>query len=199
MPKPGSAQDRAAAFVASEIDSNAQYPIGSALRKAKEFLDDTDPQKQEIIRQLNEWWANPPNWKKGGGLYKVDLPDEMIARMLDWDAPLEKQPKAAIDLVRDQLKQMGYLGPNDNGPTQFKRALRSWKIENGGMSSSTMEDFVTGGMFGGDQKKVAEELQKRGIPGIKYFDGNSRSAGKGTRNYVVFPGEEKNLKILERE
>ena len=33
----------------------------------------------------------------------------------------------------------------------------------------------------------------------EYYDGNSRSAGKGTRNYVIFPGEEKSLKILERE
>ena len=33
---------------------------------------------------------------------------------------------------------------------------------------------------------------------IKYFDESSRSAGKGTRNFVVFPGEEKNMTILER-
>lgn len=29
-------------------------------------------------------------------------------------------------------------------------------------------------------------------------DGNSRAAGKGSRNYVVFPGEEALLTILER-
>lgn len=42
-------------------------------------------------------------------------------------------------------------------------------------------------------------LQKFGIPGIKYFDEGSRDKGKGTRNFVVFPGEEKKVKILKRE
>ena len=34
--------------------------------------------------------------------------------------------------------------------------------------------------------------------GIRYLDGNSRGAGAGTSNYVVFPGEEGLLTILER-
>lgn len=42
-------------------------------------------------------------------------------------------------------------------------------------------------------------LQKFGIPGIKYLDQGSRDKGKGTRNFVVFPGEEKKVKILKRE
>ena len=45
---------------------------------------------------------------------------------------------------------------------------------------------------------VAKALRQAGIPGIKYFDEMSRSAGKGTRNFVVFPGEEKSMTILER-
>jgi len=40
---------------------------------------------------------------------------------------------------------------------------------------------------GGDYDSVASQLLKDlGIPGIKYLDGASRSAGQGTRNYVVF-------------
>jgi hypothetical protein len=42
-------------------------------------------------------------------------------------------------------------------------------------------------------------LQEIGIPGIRYLDRGSRKDGDGTRNYVVFPGEEQNLKILERD
>jgi hypothetical protein len=39
-----------------------------------------------------------------------------------------------------------------------------------------------------------------GIPGIKYADAGSRGqGGSGTRNFVVFPGEEKNVRILERD
>jgi hypothetical protein len=42
-------------------------------------------------------------------------------------------------------------------------------------------------------------LQSQGVPGVRYFDEFSRDRGEGTRNYVVFPGEEQNLKILERD
>jgi hypothetical protein len=41
-------------------------------------------------------------------------------------------------------------------------------------------------------------LKEAGIPGIRYLDGGSRGAGAGTSNYVVFPGNEGLLNILER-
>jgi hypothetical protein len=41
-------------------------------------------------------------------------------------------------------------------------------------------------------------LRAQGIPGIRYLDGGSRGQGQGTSNYVVFPGEENMLRILER-
>jgi len=41
-------------------------------------------------------------------------------------------------------------------------------------------------------------LRQAGIPGIRYLDGGSRSAGQGSSNYVVFPGNEGLLSILER-
>jgi hypothetical protein len=49
---------------------------------------------------------------------------------------------------------------------------------------------------------ASEKLQNASIPGIKYLDAGSRSRGlsaTGTRNFVVFPGEEKKVKILERK
>jgi len=48
---------------------------------------------------------------------------------------------------------------------------------------------------------LASEVMKRmGIPGIRYLDAGSRGqGGTGTRNFVVFPGEEKKVKILRRE
>jgi len=38
---------------------------------------------------------------KQGNLYKVDLPDEQIAKMLDWDKPLSQQPAALNPLLKD--------------------------------------------------------------------------------------------------
>jgi hypothetical protein len=45
---------------------------------------------------------------------------------------------------------------------------------------------------------ASDALKQLGIPGIRYLDGGSRGAGAGTSNYVVFPGGEDYLTILER-
>ena len=44
---------------------------------------------------------------------------------------------------------------------------------------------------------TAKRLNELGIKGIKYYDGMSRGAGKGTRNYVVF--DDSLPKIMSRE
>lgn len=48
--------------------------------------------------------------KGGGNLYKVDVPDTHIRRMLDWDAPIKEQPI----VVRKLAKSLG-LDMNDLG------------------------------------------------------------------------------------
>ena len=45
---------------------------------------------------------------------------------------------------------------------------------------------------------AAQMLRDAGIPGIRYLDGGSRGTGAGTSNFVIFPGNEGMLKILER-
>jgi len=56
------------------------------------------------------------------------------------------------------------------------------------------------GLFDPENYQVgtSEHLNSLGIPGIKYLDGMSRRAGEGSSNYVVFPGNEDMLTILER-
>jgi hypothetical protein len=43
------------------------------------------------------------------------------------------------------------------------------------------------------------ELLRAGIPGVKYLDGVSRTQGAGSRNYVVFPGAEDQIRILRKD
>jgi hypothetical protein len=44
----------------------------------------------------------------------------------------------------------------------------------------------------------AQALLDAGIPGLRYLDGNSRSVGQGTRNFVMFPGTEDKIRILRK-
>jgi hypothetical protein len=114
-----------------------------------------------------------------GNLYKVDLPDEKIAKMLDWDKPLSQQPN--ILKVLEKNYRSDYLDMFKNRPgSDFYKAISG---------NEGVEDLRVLG---------SSELTKIGIPGIKYLDEMSRSAGEGTRNFVVFPGEEKSMTILER-
>jgi len=149
-----------------------------------------------------------------GALYKIDLPDEAIARMLDWDKPISEQ---ASILKRISPESMGlrYKLVDDGKKHAFVNADERiiGNIQEGGTPESFranwMQSFMRpqmtgrqvyeelgGGMFGSD--KAASALRQAGIPGIRYLDEQSRGRGQGTSNFVVFPGEEELLRILER-
>jgi hypothetical protein len=124
---------------------------------------------------------------KGGNFYTVDLPDEHIAKMLDWDAPLSEQPetlKAIQKIAALPEFRSGLLG----------EALQPFELKN--TSGQTVLGILTR-YFGGDAAKASGVLNRAGIPGIKYYDGGSRGAGQGTRNFVIFDGD--TAKILKRE
>jgi hypothetical protein len=117
-----------------------------------------------------------------GYLYKVDLPDNAIAKMLDYDRPLHRQAPEVRKAVRGVVDET--LGPGAYGGLIKNRP--------------DIKDLQNNALEGLTQAQIAEKLRQRGIPGIRYLDGGSRGAGSGTSNYVVFPGNEDLLQILER-
>jgi hypothetical protein len=173
-----------------------------------------------------------------GEMYKVDLPDEKIARMLDWDKPLSQQApevnKALQSMVSDvtgggfDLARASRNVRNafDASSMQSAESLLSskygatktpngWIDKAGKPISQVAVDNMLAKLGGkgyenagqlyndlshvvGSQRDISATLRNNGIPGIRYLDGGSRGAGAGSSNYVVFPGEEEALKILER-
>ena len=108
---------------------------------------------------------------KDASLYHVDLPDEQIAKMLNWNELLSLQPD-----VRNAIEKAGW------------------------------GDHIKPGMTGGDfiesvgsdaQYLLSADLAKAGVPGIRYLDAGSRSAGKGTSNFVIF--DPKIATLIKRE
>ena len=122
-----------------------------------------------------------PDVGDAGNLYKVDLPDSAIARMLDWDKPLSQQAPGVQKAVQ------GVWDAN------FIKMVKSGKVP--ALADANGSDVYTAL---GKSPEMAAQLRQAGIPGIRYLDGGSRGAGSGTSNYVVFPGEEALLTILER-
>jgi len=124
-----------------------------------------------------------------GNLYKVDIPDEYIPTMMDYDKPLGQQNavvKKALNEIKKQITpemkmelggDMNLLFGKDVTPVQFL---------------NTMEIIhPTGGV--GIGEKMLNDL---GVKGIRYKDAMSRGADKGTSNYVVF--DPTDVKILEK-
>jgi len=156
---------------------DSDYP-DSAARAAR------DLQKLEALKAAGGIKQNT------GNLYKIDLPDEKIAKMLDWDKPMTEQEMIGIYDKMQQSPLASFAKPfQDN----FYESM------NRGQPTIDGQDlFMELSKQLGGQKYVSDFLKSIDIPGIKYLDEGSRSAGKGTRNFVVFPGEEKSMTILER-
>jgi hypothetical protein len=153
--------------------------------------------KAEEIAQVLESGNIPKFTNQKGNLYKVDLPDEKIATMLDWDEPLSKQPKTIQNWLKDSMNpyraQLGAKDVGGNEPTGSLIYNRLAELMSEGKKSDV---FTNAANYGA--KNASQELADAGIAGIKYFDEGSRAAGQGTRNFVVFPNEEKSMTILER-
>ena len=147
------------------------------LQKVAAAVEKTDPQRAAKLR------ADAATFTPEGALYKVDLPDEAVARMLDWDAPLSEQPEAvrrALDVLDADSRKL-IAGQDPKGAKLYE------------LLAST-DAFAGSGPLG---VAASKHLRTVGVPGIRYLDGGSRGAG-GTSNFVVFPGEENILSILER-
>lgn len=158
-----------------------------------------NPKVAERYRMKYSPVMNIGEQRSPGYKYTVDLPDPMIEKMLDLDAPIVNQSK----FIRDKIMQVSNdpALPPDSAEllrqllTSKDRALQKYPLTGLGLVSVPRE-------FGGIFKDVTEAntiLQRYGIPGSKWKDDISRGPDKGTRNFVVFPGEEKKVKILERE
>jgi len=136
----------------------------------------------DLIRNYETWINNLEKYKGRvstyqPNLYKVDLPDEHIAKMLDWDKPLSQQPEnvqAALKKMDVEKVQQFYRSPD---------MPMSQVIHHMNQQASP--------------EKISKFLSQQGIPGIRYLDQGSRAGGAGTSNFVVF--DPAHMNIIGRE
>jgi ribosomal protein S18 acetylase RimI-like enzyme len=199
-----------------EIDTNAarlpparassEYEKMALLERLmmNENIDEVKKAAAEMSPSTVKWFNKKvePTFETYGALYKADLPDQMIDRMLDWDKPLTEQ--------KTVLKALTEMANRDRtgASAVAARTARSILQRAGQATDSYGKEKVTGASlydsFLADeipnQAQRSQFLKDLGIPGIRYADAGSRGqGGSGTRNFVVFPGEEKKVRILERD
>src|SRR5574343_263754 len=121
-----------------------------------------------VIRQ----WADEGGKVEQGSLYTVDLPDEWLPKMLDWDKPLSQQPEEVRKAIAPRVEQLRQAAPryvpDDPSGEWLYRAMKP----QGGLD---VMDWNKGG-----PRSASTALRDAGIPGIRYLDGGSRKSGEGT-------------------
>jgi hypothetical protein len=122
---------------------------------------DADPAVVQRAREL----LPRVTWEPSGQLYEVDIPED--SEMLLWDKPLSEQPAK----VREALKSLPKYDSYYTGGRFYEAVSSEWASRGG-------------------SKAASEALMAAGVKGIKYLDGDSRGAGDGTFNYVVFSGDD---------
>jgi hypothetical protein len=118
-----------------------------------------------------------------GNLYHADIPDAEIAKMLDWDKPLSEQtlpPK--IEELRQYLAS---TGASDFGPSKL--------TDPNARGADLYQELA----YRYSPEAASRMLTERGVPGLRFLDLQSRGAGKGTRNMVLF--DTKIAKIVHKE
>ncbi len=129
---------------------------------------------KEYARRLTPQERTLTGFKPGkSNLYKVDIPDEAVARFLDWDKPLSEQAPE----VQAALQRAAEIRAKQTGGA-------FWPLDMGQAGRDVVPTIGEG------------RLREAGIPGIRYLDEGSRAAGEGTSNFVLF--NDRLARILER-
>jgi hypothetical protein len=160
--------------------------VAAELRKRANRADTPEGKNRlETMASRVEAGFNPK-----GYLYTLDLPDEMIDRMLDWDKPLD-------DWTANKL--LSAVRKKGMKESDYEDALGVSSAYQGQPESGSSIYRLLAADLGGEVQ-ASQFLKDMGIPGIRYLDAGSRGdTDVRTRNFVVFPGEEKKVKVLRRE
>ena len=139
-----------------------------------------------------------PTNVEGGALYKVDLPDEHIAKMLDWDKPLSEQAPEVRSALQAALKADRNAFGGFSGHVKFNSPeVTGADLYKNLRSGGDAQKEIPGVKYDFGDVGASNKLKELGITGIRYLDQGSRAGGQGTSNFVVF--DDKLPKIIGRE
>ena len=162
----------------AEVDAlllDAQGDVDQAIAWARDFGQNAQAAKLERLRGRVQ--RGEP-----GQLYAAEIPED--DDLLDWDKPLDEQPAK----VRRALLELAGGLPAD-GRAAFRQAMArratgqdvyAFLARRAAGADASAEGVQKG------QRAASELLLAHGIPGLRYLDGDSRNAGEGSHNYVIW-------------
>jgi hypothetical protein len=128
----------------------------SLLSKINKLTPEKEQYFKDTLAEIDRLEQLAPKIEKGGAFYKVDIPDEAIPRMLDWDKKLSEQGDT-WKLLQEKFPYLGNQGHKTG----------EWALGEIGEG------------MGGLGPRLTQEMQQAGIPGIRYLDQGSRATTGG--------------------
>ena len=156
--------------MAATKDGLDEGRISADLQEYLQWPDDSMPALESFV-------GDYLNTLPKGALYRTEI-DVTPESLLDWDAMLDEQPKAVQEAI-ESTDWWDYAAEDlwNGADNPTGGSLVRWLSDDGPEFGS-------------------QQLNDAGIKGIKYLDGDSRAAGDGTSNYVIF--DDSLINIAER-
>lgn len=165
------------------------------MQDAQSVIRDLTPSQKNIYNKYVKPELSKPE-SLDAYMYKVDVKDEILPNMLDWDKPLLEQTPE----VQKALKKLG-IESDAKQMNEFDDALLKALSTNENVKLPKEPINPTGSdiyqrLVGGSPETVSSKLNEAGITGIKYLDAFSRrDTPNPTYNFVPF--DPNNMNILE--
>lgn len=200
---------------ASRLPANQARKEYDKLEIVEQLMIDGDilsinQRKEQFTPEAFAWFEKnvAPKFSRPGALYQVQV-NAPESRFLDWDVPVSAQDPEVLQA----LQKGGIYSPDleyrvallqnekellaaDRDPiTNMMRNERRWHdiskeiedIRRKQPSNMTgQQAYYMAAPNATNQAEASQALLQLGIPGIRYLDAVSRSAGEGSRNFVIF-------------
>jgi hypothetical protein len=208
-------ESRAADALDYAFQIQSSNPYAFAADQVRRFGE--GPNVQDALKTLEQWEKSGARTRSGGGyLYKADLPDEKIPQMLDWYYPVpeeirQKVSSAALEKfgsgstgtsgahlyveLTKEFERLGSANPKVDA-SEFLRQQGVPGIKYLDNFSRRQPEWIIQSPQGGQNIFNSE------VGALEFLQRNPEGTmipPSQTYNYVMFPGEEQNIKILQRE
>jgi hypothetical protein len=164
-----------------EIIKRYERNIAELEARGADWANSSAFQKRQELEVIKTGKLPNVEEKSLGNLYKVDIPDEQIPLMLNWDETLNKQPQA----VKDAFSKLG-ISVDEKANKAFLDDLEA-QLTGGAVKGVKEVPNPTGeSLYNklvskfGSPEAASRELNKLGVSGIRYLDEGSRMPARYT-------------------
>jgi len=163
------------AFADTALDmSNGDHAQALAYARRRADTEEDGIRKMRWNAAAEYLDAGRPELDGTGRMYEVRInadPNDF----LDWDKPISQQSEK----VRGAIEAMGDKALLAKSGAKYNQFDPFTEIKGG--------DFINSlNRHAGSPYAARMAFDEQGVPGVKYLDENSRTAGDGSRNYVLF-------------